>query len=76
MKLNLSKDEYSSREAAQIIGIARETLHRHIRSGYMPGARRYSGAPGSPYVIPRASLRAYLDRMQIVKEYDFRSDRA
>jgi excisionase family DNA binding protein len=50
---------YSVTEAAKELGVSDETIRRHIQNGRLPGAKRKSPVPRSPYVIPETAIKQF-----------------
>lgn len=56
-------DEISAKEAAEMLNISDQTVRELIRRGELE-ARRKTSAKQSPYLIKRASVEAYLKRLE------------
>lgn len=60
-------DEITVLEAANMLGVSDETVRRMVHKGELVG-RRKTPSPHSHIVIKRASVEAYLQRVQIYPE--------
>ncbi len=58
------QDNITAAEAAELIGVTPQAVRDLIRKGELPGWWKISAAANSPYLGPRASVLAYLQRKQ------------
>jgi excisionase family DNA binding protein len=58
-----SMENYGTKEASEILGLAQSTISKKCREGVFPGAEQ--DAKNSPWRIPKEDIEKYLEKPMI-----------
>ena len=57
--------DYSTEETGEILGISSRHVQRMIKSGHLPGARKKSPVPKSPFVVPGSAISEFIKKREL-----------